>query len=83
MKPRYLSLITFAGMATFLALWVLPAFVAAVTPLKHRQVLSTTRDALVTAFATASLLIVLPILAAESRRLSVLGTSSSESISTR
>jgi Na+/H+-dicarboxylate symporter len=69
--------LTFAGMSVLLALWVLPAFVAALTPLRYRQVIATSRDALVTAFATGSLLVVLPILAADSRRLSVLDDSRS------
>ena len=64
--------ITFAGMSTLLALWVLPGFVAAVTPIGYRDVIATSRDALVTAFATGSLLVVLPILATQARRLSLM-----------
>ncbi len=64
-------IVTFAAMALLLALWVLPGFVAAVTPLRYRDVVGTSRDALITAFATGSLLIVLPILAAQARRLSM------------
>jgi Na+/H+-dicarboxylate symporter len=62
--------VTFAGIALLMALWVLPALVACVTPLRYRDVVLPSRDALVTAFATGSLLIVLPILASQSRKLS-------------
>jgi ABC-type amino acid transport substrate-binding protein len=46
---------------------VLPALVAFVTPLHYRDVVGPARDALVTAFATGNLLVVLPILAASAK----------------
>jgi Na+/H+-dicarboxylate symporter/ABC-type amino acid transport substrate-binding protein len=45
-----------------MSLWVLPGLVATLTPLRYRDVVGSTRDALVTAFATSSLFVVLPIL---------------------
>lgn len=45
-----------------MSLWVLPGLVVALTPLRYRDVVGSTRDALVTAFATSSLFVVLPIL---------------------
>ena len=45
-----------------LAFWVLPALVAAVTPISYGEIVGPARDALVTAFATGSLFVVLPIL---------------------
>lgn len=59
----------FAGMALILALWALPGLVAAVTPVRHRELLGRTRDALVTAFATGSVFVVLPILTERSREI--------------
>jgi proton glutamate symport protein len=54
--------VVYTGVALVLVFWVLP-LVASVTPLRYSQVLGPVRDALVTAFATGNLLIVLPILA--------------------
>lgn len=62
-------LVAYVGMALLLTLWVLPGLIAALTPIPHRMVLSRTRDALVMAFATGSLFVVLPLLAEETRAL--------------
>ncbi len=53
-------LVTYIAVTFVLTFWILPGLVAALTPLTYRQVLSPTRDALVTAFATGNLLVVLP-----------------------
>lgn len=45
-----------------MALWVLPGLVVALTPLRYRDIIGSTKDVLVTAFATSSLFVVLPIL---------------------
>jgi Na+/H+-dicarboxylate symporter len=45
-----------------LTFWVLPGLVKVTTGLGHRQVIRLTRDALVTAFVTGNLFIVLPLL---------------------
>jgi Na+/H+-dicarboxylate symporter/ABC-type amino acid transport substrate-binding protein len=55
-------LLTYVVMATVLALWVLPGLVSALTPIRYREVLSSTRDALITAFMAGDLFIVLPSL---------------------
>jgi Na+/H+-dicarboxylate symporter/ABC-type amino acid transport substrate-binding protein len=55
-------LLTYIGAALLLSFWVLPGLVAAMTPIPYRRVLSGTQDALITAFATYNLLIVLPLL---------------------
>lgn len=55
-------LITYVAVALLVALWVLPGLVSALTPFRYREVLGRTRDALITAFMTADLFIVLPIL---------------------
>jgi Na+/H+-dicarboxylate symporter len=52
----------YVGAALLLSLWVLPALVSTLTPIPFRRVLTGTQDALITAFATYNLLIVLPLL---------------------
>jgi ABC-type amino acid transport substrate-binding protein len=56
-------IVVYTAVALVLVFWVLPVLVATLTPLRYSQVLGPVRDALVTAFATGNLLIVLPILA--------------------
>ncbi|MGB5639853.1 MAG: cation:dicarboxylase symporter family transporter, partial [Sedimenticolaceae bacterium] len=51
------------------SLWILPGLVMALTPLSYRQVVGSTRDALLTAFATGSLFVVLPMLVEKSKDL--------------
>jgi hypothetical protein len=58
-----------SSIALLLSLWILPALIALLTPLRYGDVLRAFRGPLVTAFATASLLIVLPVLAADGKRL--------------
>lgn len=53
---------TFILTALLLTFWVLPVLVTTVTPLKYRDILSVSKDALVTAFTMDNLFIVLPIL---------------------
>ncbi len=55
-------IVTYIAAALLLSLWILPAMVSVLTPIPYRRVLATTQDALITAFATGSLLIVLPLL---------------------
>jgi Na+/H+-dicarboxylate symporter/ABC-type amino acid transport substrate-binding protein len=62
-------LIAYMITALVLSLWVLPGLVAALTPIPAREILSSTRDALITAFVAADLFIVLPILIERSREL--------------
>jgi proton glutamate symport protein len=46
-----------------LAIWFLPMFATAFLPLKYREIMGPARDALITAFATGSVFVVLPLLA--------------------
>ena len=46
-----------------LAIWFLPMFATACLPLKYREIMGPARDALITAFATGSVFVVLPLLA--------------------
>lgn len=52
-----------------LGFWLLPGLVSCVTPLRHGQVLRELRTPLITAFATGSSLVVLPLLAETCKRL--------------
>jgi Na+/H+-dicarboxylate symporter/ABC-type amino acid transport substrate-binding protein len=61
--------VTYFVAAGLLAFWVLPMLVAACTPLRYREVVGVSRDALVTAFATGNLFVILPILAEGCKRL--------------
>ena len=56
-------------MSLLLSLWVLPGLVAALTPVPYRAVLSRTKDALITAFMTSSLFVVLPMLTEQTKAL--------------
>jgi Na+/H+-dicarboxylate symporter len=58
-----------SSIALLFSLWILPGLIALLTPLRYGDVLRAFRGPLVTAFATASLLIVLPVLAADGKRL--------------
>ena len=55
-------LLVYTSLALFLALWVLPGLISALTPFRYREILGRTRDALITAFMAGDLFIVLPIL---------------------
>lgn len=76
-------LLTYIGAALVMTFWVLPALVTVLTPLRYRDVVGPTREALVTAFATDNLLIVLPNLAEQGKALlRQSGLSGDESAST-
>jgi len=60
---------SYGVLALLLSLWILPGLVTALTPLTYQQVIRDSRDALVTAFATGNLFVVLPILAERSKRM--------------
>ena len=64
-----LYLISYGAMALLLSFWVLPGLVACLTPIPVGQILNKTRDALLTAFTTGELFIVLPILIDRSKEL--------------
>ena len=62
-------LIAYVLVALLVSLWVLPGLVAALTPIRVRDILAHTRNALITAFVAGDLFIVLPVLIASSRML--------------
>src|SRR5262245_25881405 len=53
-------LIVYAGLASLLAFWLLPGLVAATTHVGHRRMIRSSQDALVPAFVTSHLFVVLP-----------------------
>jgi Na+/H+-dicarboxylate symporter/ABC-type amino acid transport substrate-binding protein len=61
--------LTYAVFACLLTFWLLPGLVSALTPVSHRRMIALAQDALVTAFVTSNLFIVLPILVERSRTL--------------
>jgi Na+/H+-dicarboxylate symporter len=61
--------VTYVTLALILSLWLLPALVVAATPIRYGQMIRALRGALITAFATGNVLIVLPILSLASKEL--------------
>jgi len=62
-------LLIYAGFACLLTFWLLPGLVAATTHVGHRKLVAASQAALVTAFVTSNLFIVLPLLVERSREL--------------
>jgi Na+/H+-dicarboxylate symporter/ABC-type amino acid transport substrate-binding protein len=62
-------LVAYVAVALMISLWVLPGLVAALTPIRARDVLGESRDALITASIAGDLFIVLPGLMHASRTL--------------
>ena len=62
-------LLTFISASLLLTFWVLPVLVMNLTPLSYREVVFSIRSALMTAFATGNLMVILPILTERGRAL--------------
>ena len=62
-------LIVYVLVALLVSLWVLPGLVAALTPIRVRDIFDLTRNALLTAFVAGDLFIVLPVLIEASKTL--------------
>ncbi len=62
-------LVTYILAALLLSFWVLPSLISALTPVTYRDLLTHGREAVVTAFATGNLLVVLPMLAQASKEI--------------
>ena len=60
-------LVAYVAVALMVSLWVLPGLVAVLTPIRARDVLGESRNALITAFIAGDLFIVLPALMQASR----------------
>ena len=68
-KGLEVYVIVFAVVALVLALWAIPGLVSVLTPFSYRDVVWYSRDALVTAFATGNVFVVLAVLAGKSKEL--------------
>ncbi len=53
-------LVAYVAVALLVSLWVLPGLVAALTPIRARDILRESQDSLLTAFIAGDLFIVLP-----------------------
>jgi Na+/H+-dicarboxylate symporter/ABC-type amino acid transport substrate-binding protein len=62
-------LILFILITLLFTFWILPGLVAALTTIKYRDIIGISKEALVTAFMTATLLVVLPLLAENGKAL--------------
>ncbi len=62
-------LVVIALLALIVALWVLPALISSVTSLRYVDILRELRTPMITAFATGSSLVVLPLLAETCKRM--------------
>jgi len=56
-------LVTYIALSLVITFWIFPGLVSAVSGIPYREVLSTFKDALVTAFATGNQFVVLPLIA--------------------
>jgi Na+/H+-dicarboxylate symporter/ABC-type amino acid transport substrate-binding protein len=61
--------VTYVVLALILSFWLLPGLVATTTSLRHGTIIRTFRGPLIAAFATGNVLILLPILAADCKKL--------------
>lgn len=68
--------VVYMTMAIILSFWILPGLITIVTPLRYLDVLRALRGAMITAFAAGSVLIVLPLLAEECKKLMAEGRES-------
>jgi Na+/H+-dicarboxylate symporter/ABC-type amino acid transport substrate-binding protein len=73
-------MVTYPVASLLLTFWILPGLAASLTPFTYRDFLGPTRAALITAFATGNVFVVLPVLAERSKELlTKLGPSAEES----
>ena len=71
-------LLAYGALSLFLALWVLPGLVAALTPVPMRAVFTDTREAVITAAVAGDLFIVLPVIIAACKELLARHTAATE-----
>jgi Na+/H+-dicarboxylate symporter/ABC-type amino acid transport substrate-binding protein len=62
-------LIAYVAVALLVSLWVLPGLIAAVTPIRIREIFELTRNALIVGFVAGDLFIILPVLTEASKTL--------------
>jgi len=68
-KTLQVYVVCYIAIALVLAFGILPGMVVALTSLRYRDVVGMSRDALITAFATGNVFVVLPILAEKAKAL--------------
>ena len=61
--------VSYVAFSLATAYWLLPGLVSAVTPLRYRDIVGVTKDCMLTAFATGSTFVVIPLLAEHSKEL--------------
>ena len=61
--------ITYVAFSVATAYWLLPGLVSALTPLRYRDIVGISKDCMMTAFATGSSFVVIPLLAEHSKEL--------------
>ena len=61
--------VAYIGFALITAYWLLPGLVSALTPLRYRDIVGVSKDCMLTAFATGSSFVVIPLLAEHSKEL--------------
>ncbi|MBB3167263.1 cation:dicarboxylate symporter family transporter [Simiduia aestuariiviva] len=69
LKGLYVYLVTLTLLCLVLTFWVFPMLVKTLTKYRYSEVLDVSKDALITAFATGNLFIVLPIIAENTRKM--------------
>ncbi|MBL4898924.1 MAG: cation:dicarboxylase symporter family transporter [Colwellia sp.] len=62
-------IVTAAVLVFLLAFLILPAIVATITPFEYKDILKATRSAMITAFATGSFFIVIPLIVEKTKQL--------------
>jgi Na+/H+-dicarboxylate symporter len=62
-------MINYLVISLLLSFWILPGLVTALTPFKYKEIAGPVRTALITAFATGNIFVVLPVLAENSKKL--------------
>jgi Na+/H+-dicarboxylate symporter/ABC-type amino acid transport substrate-binding protein len=62
-------MVTYAAVATVLTFWILPSLVTTLTPFRYKDLVGPARTALITAFATGNVFVVLPVLTDLSKEL--------------
>ena len=62
-------IVTAAVLVFLLSFIILPAIVATITPFSYRQILASSRQAMITAFATGSFFVVIPIIVEKAKQL--------------
>jgi Na+/H+-dicarboxylate symporter/ABC-type amino acid transport substrate-binding protein len=62
-------IVIYVVLVAVLSFWLIPALISTLTPIRYGAIFRAFRGPLITAFATGNVLIVLPLLAAESKKL--------------